>query len=132
MEFPKELMNQIEAGDSVLSFANAEGGWVALTEKRLIYQSYIVRGDFFGNDLSDEVESVNLLLSKIDNIAVHDIKVKACPLKKKMKVCLIRKNVGVLSIDVEGTVYNVCLEKDTLDVESLVEKFVEIIQKDVV
>lgn len=117
MELPDSLTSQVKAGDTVLAFIPAKGGWVALTEERLIYQARTYYLDGSGYVSSTTVETANLPLSKISSISTQDIKIKTC--------IIIRKKVAVLVINMQGGFYRVELGKDSSPARQFIQKFTE-------
>ncbi|MDR0523534.1 MAG: hypothetical protein LBG62_03840 [Candidatus Methanoplasma sp.] len=108
--YPTELTSQLKANDSVVKYVPLEYGWVAITEERVLYNTRI----YYTDTKSKQVETANLPITKISSIATKQIKVKAC---------IGSKSVGVLAINVQGTVYNLMVGKNIGAAQSLIQEF---------
>lgn len=109
MAYPQELLSQIKAGDSIVKFVEVKGGWVALTEERLIYSANLY--DRETRTKSHEV--ANYPISKITNLKTSQVKTG----------CFSKK--GVLEINMQGAVYDLIVGKNLSAVKPLIGAFNE-------
>ena len=109
MTYPSELESQIKAGDSVVKFVVIKGGWIALTEERVIYHARVYDKD--SNSKSDETG--NYPISKITNIKTSQIKTG----------CFGK--TGILQINMQGVIYNLVVGKNLNAIKPLIQAFNE-------
>ena len=110
MAYPTELTNQLKAGDNIIKFVPLKYGWVALTEERVIYNARI----YYEDTKTKQSEVGNLPISKITSISTRT---------RKSKSCIGSKKVGVLSINMQGAVYDIIVGKDVSVVRPLIAEF---------
>lgn len=108
MAYPTELTSQIKAGDSVVKFVQIKGGWIALTEERVIYHAKV----YYRDEKKKSIEDSNFPISKITNI--RTLKVKTG--------CIGKTNV--LEINMQGQVYQIIIGKSVDQVKPLIQEFV--------
>lgn len=109
MAYPQELLSQIKAGDNIVQFQELKGGWIALTEERLIYNARL----YDRNTKTKSNETSNFPISKITNLKTSQVKVG----------CFGKQ--GVLDINMQGAIYTIVVGKNLNSVKPLIQAFNE-------
>ncbi len=109
MAYPQELTSQIKAGDSIVTYQELKGGWIALTEERLIYHASL----YDPGTKTKSNENGNFPLSKITNLKTSQQKIG----------CFGKQ--GVLQVNMQGMVYNIVVGKNLNSVKPLIQAFNE-------
>lgn len=109
MAYPQELLSQIKAGDSIVQFQELKGGWIALTEERLIYSARL----YDSSSKSKSNETANFPISKITNLRTAQVKTG----------CFGKQ--GVLEVNMQGAVYTLIVGKNLNSVKPLIQAFNE-------
>lgn len=107
MAFPTELTSQLKAGDNVVKFVEIKGGWIALTEERLIYHARV----YYTDTKKKSTEDSNFPISKITNIRTKKIKTG----------CLSKENI--LEINMQGAIYSLIVGKSLTQLQPLIQEF---------
>lgn len=110
MSYPNELTSQLKAGDNVVKYIPLKYGWVALTEERLLYHARI----YYSDAKTHQTETGNLPIGKITSMVAK---------QRSIKKCIGSKKVGVLSINMQGTVYDIALGSDVSVAKPLIDEF---------